>query len=97
MISPERSVGIRQLRASLARHLAWVEAGETVIVERAGRPVARLGPLDETPAPNVGLEEMARLGLIERPRVVSPETGAADQAGLPVDVAVDRIVRQIRG
>ncbi len=96
------SIGVRDLRARLAAQLARVEAGETIVVRRGGRPVARLAPLSEPPGPPVGygLEDMARLGLLERPRSepdAGPESSTVVAPLLPIDVRVDRIVRQVRG
>ncbi|MDH5519097.1 MAG: type II toxin-antitoxin system prevent-host-death family antitoxin [Acidimicrobiia bacterium] len=102
---PRQSIGIRDLRAELATHLARVEAGETVIVTRGGRPAARLSPPSEPPSSTgYGLEDMARLGLVESPRSGPAPVSIADRDSatvvarpLPVDVRVDRIVRQVRG
>lgn len=102
--NPGSTVGVRDLRAGLATHLARVEAGETLIINRGGRPVARLAPVDEPSRFELGLEEMAQLGLVERPRSRT-ETGRAPAvrnvssvgSSLPVDIRVDRIVRQVRG
>ncbi|MDH3302585.1 MAG: type II toxin-antitoxin system Phd/YefM family antitoxin [Acidimicrobiia bacterium] len=100
-VSPS-TVGVRDLRAALATHLDRVEAGATLVVRRGGRAVARLVPMSEPTRVERGLEEMARLGLVERPRSepspASPDAGAtAGARPLPVDVRVDRIVRQVRG
>lgn len=38
------SVGIREARARLAELVDRVERGETVVITRSGREVARLGP-----------------------------------------------------
>lgn len=101
-----QSIGVRELRAALAAHLARVEAGETLVISRAGRPVARLAPLAEPPGGDAGygLEDMARLGLVERPRsetspgsMADPDSRAAVTRPLPVDIRVDRVVRQVRG
>ena len=102
---PQRSVGIRDLRAELATHLGRVEAGETLIVTRERRPVARLTPPSEPPpATGYGLADMARLGLAEPPRsglahgsVTDRDSATFVTRPLPVDVRVDRIVRQVRG
>lgn len=105
-VRPQRSVGVRDLRAHLAAQLSRVEAGETVVVKRGGRPVARLAPLSEPPGPDAGygLEDMARLGLVERPRSAPasrpsarPDSSTVTGRPLPIDVRVDRIVRQVRG
>ncbi len=92
------SVGVRELRASLAKHLARIEAGESLIVTRGARPIARLGPPTDMLTARPALEDMVRLGLIERPRRDRETTAPSGSTRpLPVDVRVDRIVRQIRG
>lgn len=105
-LATEPTVGVRDLRAGLAAHLDRVEAGGTLIIFRGGRPIARLGPLSEPSGGGGGyaLEDLARLGLVERPRnTPSPaHTGGPHRSSpapppLPVDVRVDRIVRHVRG
>ena len=56
-------VGIRELRAELARHVARAAAGETVRVRVNGRPVATLGPLDAAPA-ETGLDQLVASGAL---------------------------------
>ncbi len=40
----ERTFNIREARTHLSRLVALVEAGEEVVIARAGRPVARIVP-----------------------------------------------------
>lgn len=40
------TVNIHDAKTHLSRLLARVEAGETVVIARAGTPVATLGPVD---------------------------------------------------
>ncbi|HZQ98769.1 MAG TPA: type II toxin-antitoxin system prevent-host-death family antitoxin [Chloroflexota bacterium] len=40
-----REIGVRALRLELSRVLASAQAGETVVVTRAGVPIARIGPV----------------------------------------------------
>lgn len=42
-----RSVGVRELRQNLSRHLARVQAGESLVVTERGREVALLVPSGE--------------------------------------------------
>jgi prevent-host-death family protein len=44
-----REVGIRQLRDELSAVIEAVEAGETIVVTRHGRPVARVVPAGASP------------------------------------------------
>jgi prevent-host-death family protein len=39
-------VGVRELKNSLSRYLARVQAGEAVVVTDRGRPIARIVPAD---------------------------------------------------
>lgn len=41
-----KSVSIQDLKPTLSSVLADVESGETVVITRHGKPVARLGPVD---------------------------------------------------
>lgn len=40
-----RAIGVRALREQLSQILVEVQAGETVLVTRAGEPVARIEPV----------------------------------------------------
>ncbi len=42
-------VNVHEAKSSLSRLLARVEAGEEVVIARAGRPVARLVPVEAVP------------------------------------------------
>lgn len=52
-----RTVNVHEAKTHLSRLLEAVEAGEEVLIARAGRPVARLGPLTRAAQPR-------RLGLL---------------------------------
>jgi prevent-host-death family protein len=43
-----RSVSIREANQNFSRLLKEVEAGETVVITRQGKPVAQLGPRQES-------------------------------------------------
>lgn len=45
------SVGVRELRQNLSKHLARVKAGESLIVTERGREVARLSPSGPADSP----------------------------------------------
>jgi prevent-host-death family protein len=49
----ERSVNIHEAKTHLSRLVERVEAGEEVVIARAGRPVARLVPFAARTAPRV--------------------------------------------
>lgn len=42
---PSHTVGVRELREHLSRVLANVQEGETVVVTKAGAPIARIEPM----------------------------------------------------
>ena len=50
------TVNIHEAKTHLSQLLARVAEGETVIIAKAGRPVARLSPIrdDETRVPRIG-------------------------------------------
>jgi len=49
-------VNVHEAKSSLSRLLARVEAGEEVVIARAGRPVARLVPVAAVPLLTVDVE-----------------------------------------
>ena len=51
-------VNIHVAKTQLSRLLDAATAGEEIIIARAGKPVARLVPIDQTPPPR-------RLGLLD--------------------------------
>jgi prevent-host-death family protein len=59
------TVGVRELRQNLSRHLRRVAAGETLEVTEHGHPVAVLAPL---PGGIDALEQMVRAGRARPPR-----------------------------
>lgn len=70
------SVGIRELRDGLSRHLAAVRAGSTVTVTDHGRPIARIVPVDQLSP----LERLIAEGVVrppERPLRSLPDTARA--------------------
>lgn len=54
------SVGVRELRQNLSRHLSRVKAGESLVVTKRGEQVALLVPSDEHADRDAGLA--ARFG-----------------------------------
>ena len=49
-----KSVGVHEAKTHLSRLIDRVRAGEEIIIERRGHPVARLVPLEDTPRPRFG-------------------------------------------
>ncbi|MPQ96460.1 type II toxin-antitoxin system prevent-host-death family antitoxin [Modestobacter sp. I12A-02628] len=72
------SVGIKELRDGLSRHLAAVRAGHTVTITDHGRPVARIVPIDQPTT----LERLIAEGVVRPPR--TPKRPAPE----PLDVGV---------
>ncbi len=56
-------VNIHEAKTHLSRLLRRVAAGEEIVISRAGRPIARLLPVQETEARRFGTDE----GLFEVP------------------------------
>ena len=88
-----RSIGVRELRASLAEAVRRAGAGDRTVVTAAGRPVAQLGPLDAD-APD--LERLIGSGA-----VIAPRRTSAWRAPEPVPVwagvRIDQVLRELRG
>lgn len=85
-------IGIRELRSGLAGTVRRAGAGESIVVTVAGRPVARLGPLE--PAGGPTLEDLVATGAVVSPRRhrrPDPET-----VDIPVDASTDRALQEIR-
>ncbi|VGO12964.1 hypothetical protein PDESU_01518 [Pontiella desulfatans] len=53
-----KTVSVREMRDHIGQVLSSAELGETVIIKRHGRKIAKLGPLDATEA---GLPSMKKL------------------------------------
>jgi prevent-host-death family protein len=72
----EVEVGVRELHDRLSEYLEKVEEGETIVVTRRGKSIARLSRVD-APRP---LEEFERRGLVRWPKrpkgVPSPLPGS---------------------
>lgn len=57
------SIGIRELRDGLSRHIAAVREGETITVTDHGTPVAKIVPIGEPSA----FDRLVAEGVIELP------------------------------
>lgn len=57
------TIGIRELRDGLSRHLADVREGGEIIVTDHGTPIARIVPIGY----ESGLEKLVREGIARRP------------------------------
>jgi prevent-host-death family protein len=69
------TVGIREARTQLSRLLDRAAAGEEIIIARAGKPMARLVPLEDKPG-------QRKLGLLTGQIKIAPDFDA-----LPADLA----------
>ena len=58
-----RKTSVSQLQATLRACLAWVKAGEEVVVTERGTPIAKIVPLAGLPASLAALEQA---GLVRR-------------------------------
>jgi prevent-host-death family protein len=89
----QTTIGVRALRQQLAEAVRRAGSGERTIVTSGGRPVAQLGPLDES-AP--ALEQLLASGSLIAPRRTSmwrPPAPVAIWSG----VRIDRALRELRG
>jgi prevent-host-death family protein len=86
-------IGIRELRADLARHVRRAAAGERVVVAVGGTPSAALVPLSETAS---GIEPLVAGGALVPPRRTS---SGRTRAPIPVwsGARLDRLLRELRG
>ncbi|MEO5900866.1 MAG: hypothetical protein ABIR68_12165 [Ilumatobacteraceae bacterium] len=73
-------IGIRELRAELARHVRRAAAGERTVIAIGGRPAAALVPLTEMTS---GLEPLLASGAVVAPRRTdhTAHTGHGGQSG----------------
>jgi prevent-host-death family protein len=69
----ESSVNIHEAKTHLSRLLVRVEAGEEVVIARAGRPVARLVPYTRAMEPRV-------LGIWKGRVTIAPDFDAVNDA-----------------
>jgi prevent-host-death family protein len=88
-----RTTGIRELRAGLADAVARAMGGERTVVTSHGRPVAQLGPLDET-SPDV--DRLVAAGAVIPPRRTSTWR-PPDPVSIWSGVRIDRALRELRG
>jgi prevent-host-death family protein len=87
------TIGVRELRAGLASAMRRAQSGQRTVISANGRPVAQLGPLDETAPPLVQL--------IAAGAVVAPRRTSTWRPPAPVPiwsgVRIDRALRELRG
>lgn len=57
MTVPAEQVNMHEAKTHLSRLVHLVEEGGEVVISRAGRPVARLVPLEAAPQRRLGLHE----------------------------------------
>ena len=78
-------IGIRELRADLAALVRRAGSGQAMVVSVGGRPVARLGPLDDALDPSV----------------LAPRRSDPPRLGPPIavwsGVRLDRALKELRG
>jgi prevent-host-death family protein len=87
------TIGIRELRSSLAAAVQRAHAGERTVITSHGRPVAQLAPLDEA-APDI--DRLITSGSLVPPRRVSAWR-APEPVPISSGVRIDRALRELRG
>lgn len=58
-----KTAAVAKLKATLSQHLAWVKAGEEVIVTERGTPIAKLVPLPRSVLRSPEILALVRAGL----------------------------------
>jgi len=85
--------GIRDLRSNLATVLRRAASGESTMISDRGKPVAKIGPIDDS-APD--LERLIWSGGIE-----APHRSSRWRPGTPVRIwsgtRIDRALKDLRG
>jgi len=62
-----RQASVSQVKATLRACLAWVKAGEEVVVTERGTPIAKIVPVLRSPAPlPASLAALEQAGLVTR-------------------------------
>jgi prevent-host-death family protein len=93
-----KTAAVSTLKAKLSEYLASVKRGEEVIVTERGRPIARLGPIEQRVRDDERLSRLVARGLI-RPgrgnlRELLPAL-RADKTNVPLE-AILRAIREDR-
>lgn len=89
------SIGVRELRTSLAATLRRAGAGERILITLDGAPIAQVGPIEPTAEPT--LADLVAAGLITAPRRPNDRQPDVDPIDLPVDVRLDDVLNDLRG
>jgi prevent-host-death family protein len=88
-------IPIRHLRADVAAAVRRAGAGERIVVTVAGRPVAQLGPLEDTTT-GASLDDLVARGLLLAPRRTG-DYHPGDVVPTWRGARLDRLLREIRG
>lgn len=89
------TIGIRELRASLAAVTRRAGAGQRAVITIGGRPVAQIGPVEPTDR-SLTLADLAARGLLQPARRDDrPEPGFV--MPLWAGTRIDQLVREVRG
>ncbi|MFM7262246.1 MAG: type II toxin-antitoxin system Phd/YefM family antitoxin [Acidimicrobiales bacterium] len=88
------TIGIRELRASLATFLRRAQSGERITVTVAGRPVAQMTALsgDDT---GISLDDLVARGVVEPPRRRG-DFVLSDPVVLYAGTRLDRALSEVR-
>jgi prevent-host-death family protein len=85
---PESEVGVRELHDKLSEHLGRVEDGESIVVTRRGKPIARLIGVEEGEEP---FAELARRGLVRWPtKPRTPHVARVKASGSVSDLVTEQ-------
>jgi prevent-host-death family protein len=96
-----RSVSVSEAKAKLSELLRAAERGETVLIVRHGRAVARLGPpspwpdgVAEAPAVSIDLDALERDGVVNRPST-APAADLLDRPELALPTSEGLLERML--
>jgi len=88
-------LGVRELRADLARQVRRASSGERLIVTVDGVPVAQLGPISPDHQPDV--DTLAAAGLLRLPQRRDHPPAPTDLPLLPIDASPSQVLSELRG
>jgi len=91
---PMASIGIRELRQTLATYMRRAQAGERIVITAGGEPVAQLGPLAGSDY-GVTLSDLVARGAVVPPRRRG-DFVPAEPLTVYASVRLDRALHEVR-
>lgn len=91
---PMSTIGIRELRQTLATYMRRAQAGERIVVTAGGEPVAQIGPLTGADV-GVTLADLVARGVVVPPRRRG-DFVPAEPLTVYAAVRIDRALHEVR-